>query len=79
MASIEITKCNENSPYVLAHELGHYMAIKQRDDDTEQGADIEAYTLCCSILTDDEKILLAIPLRCHSLLTEEQSNKLETM
>lgn len=67
-ASIEIMKQKEDRPYVLAHELGHYMAIRQREDTSEQGADMEAYTLCCSILTKEEQDLLAIALKCHFLL-----------
>lgn len=62
---IEIIKSVSNKPYVLAHEVGHYMAIKQREDFSEEGADKEAYKLCCSILTDEEKIILEVPLSIY--------------
>ena len=57
-AKIEILNTCIDKPYVLAHELGHYMAIKQREDRTESGADNEAYKLCCNILSDDEQVAL---------------------
>lgn len=64
-AKIEILEKYENEPWVLAHELGHYMAIKQRQDDTESGADAEAYKLCCLILNQHEQELLSIALFAH--------------
>lgn len=51
---IAIRKEYINEPLVLAHELGHYMAVKQRNDYSELGADREALKLCSSILTPDE-------------------------
>lgn len=38
-ARIEVLTKYENDPWVLAHELGHYMAIKQREDPYEKAAD----------------------------------------
>jgi hypothetical protein len=62
-AKIQIlNKCKEE-PYVLAHELGHYMAIKQREDDTEEGADQEALNICITILTPEEQEYIADELR----------------
>lgn len=64
-AKIEILERYENQPYVLAHELGHYMAIKQRQDDSERGADDEANKLCRAILNEKEQGLLSIGLDCY--------------
>jgi hypothetical protein len=43
---------------VLAHELGHHIAIRRRGDDSEYGADVEGYRLILSVLSDDEAIVL---------------------
>lgn len=64
-ARIEILEKYENDPYVLAHELGHYMAIKQRQDNSEEGADSEAEKLCRLILNQQEQELLKIALHCY--------------
>lgn len=64
-AKIEILERLENEPWVLAHELGHYMAIKQREDDSEIGADKEGCKLCCLILNQHEQELLSIPLSVY--------------
>lgn len=64
-ARIEILNKYEHEPYVLAHELGHYMAIKQHQDNSEQGADVEADKLCRLILNEREQELLSIGLKCH--------------
>ena len=64
-ARIEILNKHKESPWVLAHELGHYMSIKQFQDRSEESADREAYKLCCSILSEKEQDLLAIPLRVY--------------
>ena len=64
-ARIEILEKYKDEPYTLAHELGHYMAIKQRQDSSEEGADTEADKLCRLILNDNEQKLLAISLRCY--------------
>jgi hypothetical protein len=45
------------------------MAIKQREDSTEDGANKEAYKLCCGILSDDEQVTLDGTLKtyfCHN-------------
>ena len=70
-AKIEILEKYEHEPYVLAHELGHYMAIKQRQDNSERGADDEADKLCRLILNVREQKLLSISLRCYFHETEE--------
>jgi hypothetical protein len=64
-AKIEILNQYKNEPYILAHELGHYMAIKQREDDTEEGADIEALNICKTILTQEEQEYISDELRIH--------------
>ena len=70
-ARIEILEKYEHEPYVLAHELGHYMAIKQRQDNSERGADNEANKLCRLILNKKEQEILSISLRCYFHETEE--------
>jgi len=70
-AKIEILEKYEHEPYVLAHELGHYMAIKQRQDNSERGADNEANKLCRLILNKKEQEILSISLRCYFQETEE--------
>lgn len=70
-ARIEILEKYRNEPYTLAHELGHYMAIKQRQDNSEEGADAEADKLCRLILNEREQELLSISLRCYFHETEE--------
>ena len=64
-AKIEILERLKDEPYVLAHELGHYMAIKQRQDDSERGADNEADRLCRAILNEGEQRLLSVSLDCY--------------
>lgn len=61
---IEVLTKYEDEPWVLAHEIGHYMALKQRGDSTERAADNEALVLCKSILTQEEQKLMEISLRC---------------
>lgn len=70
-ARIEILEKYKNEPYTLAHELGHYMAIKQRQDNSERGADDEADKLCRLILNEREQKLLSISLRCYFHEMEE--------
>ena len=48
----------KNYPILLAHELGHYLAIKKYNDDTEQMADEQALALCKALLTDKEEAIL---------------------
>ena len=75
-ARIEILNKHKESPWVLAHELGHYMSIKQFQDRSEESADREAYKLCCSILSEKEQDLLAIPLMVYfNKESEGRSNK----
>jgi hypothetical protein len=69
-AKIQILNKYKDEPYVLAHELGHYMAIKQRGDDTEEGADAEALNICKAILTPEEQNYMA-----NELLIFFESNK----
>ena len=64
-ARIEILNKHKESRWVLAHELGHYMSIKQFQDRSEESADREAGKLCCSILSEKEQDLLTIPLMVY--------------
>lgn len=64
-ARIEILNKYEQEPYVLAHELGHYMALKQNADGSEESADKQALILCKSILTEEEQKIMEIGLQCH--------------
>lgn len=75
-ARIEILNKHKETPWVLAHELGHYMSIKQFQDSSEESADREAAKLCCSILSEKEQDLLAIPLMVYfNKESEGRSNK----
>jgi len=47
------------------------MAIKQRQDNSERGADNEANKLCRLILNKKEQEILSISLRCYFHETEE--------
>jgi hypothetical protein len=49
----------KNEPAILAHELGHYIANKQRHDRSELSADREGLKLCQSILTFEEQKILS--------------------
>lgn len=62
---IKIIESQKDSPYVLAHELGHCIAIKQRNDKTEEGADMEALRLCKTILTPVEQKTLETALAIY--------------
>jgi hypothetical protein len=55
---IEILQEYKNEPFVLAHELGHYISIKQRHDDSEQSADREGLKICRELLTPKEQTYL---------------------
>lgn len=75
-ARIEILNKHKEIPWVLAHELGHYMSIKQFQDSSEESAYREAAKLCCSILSEKEQDLLAIPLMVYfNKESERRSNK----
>lgn len=63
-SKIMILNKYKDDPWVLAHELGHYMSIKHGDQ-TEESADAQGLILCKSILTQDEQTSLEIALRCH--------------
>lgn len=63
-SKIMILNKYKDEPWVLAHELGHYMSFKHGDR-TEESADAQGLILCKSILTQDEQNLLETELRCH--------------
>lgn len=52
---IRILDRYRDSPTVLAHELGHHIAITYRGDHTEEGADYEAVRLICLVTTPEER------------------------
>jgi len=56
--SIPIRNDWKNYPILLAHELGHYLAIKKYNDNTEQRADGQALILCKALLTNKEEQVL---------------------
>jgi Zn-dependent peptidase ImmA (M78 family) len=59
---IEIIEKFKNYPYILAHELGHYISITNKRNWSEESADAEANTLCCQFLSKDEQKLLGFPI-----------------
>jgi hypothetical protein len=59
---IEIIEEFKTCPYVLAHELGHYISIINNGNWSEESADTEANTLCCQFLSKDEQKLLRFPI-----------------
>jgi hypothetical protein len=69
---IQILKLYKNNPYILAHEIGHWISIKQRKDVSEESADIEANKLCCNLLTIEEQSYLKFPINnYHTYLGEK--------
>lgn len=51
----------------LAHEVGHIVSMMNYGDDSEEGADLEAYKICKEVLEPDEKenTLIASWLALH--------------
>ena len=47
---IQLLNQYKNEPYVLAHEIGHYLAITNSGDKTEEGADQRGRRFCESLL-----------------------------
>ncbi len=72
-AKIQILKKYENEPWTLAHELGHYMAIKSNQNNSKEAADREADKLCRLILNKHEQELLKIGLKCYFKQNEEDT------
>ena len=62
---IEILTKYKDKPWVLAHELGHYIAISKHSDDSEQRADHEGRMLCESLLSKREKKSLSTLLSIY--------------
>ena len=44
-------------PWVLAHEVGHFIAINTYNDNSEKGADTEAKRFCLSYCNIEDSIL----------------------
>ena len=62
---IEILNRFKNTPYVLAHEIGHYIAIKKYQDNSEEMADKMAGELCLNFLSDREREILNTGLEVY--------------
>ena len=52
---IEVLTKYLSEPWVLAHELGHYIAMKKHQDNSEKMADKMAKELCCTLLSKQEQ------------------------
>lgn len=59
---IEVINEYKDRPWVLAHELGHYIAINKLQNNTEEMADQCAGELCCMLLSEQEQKDLATAL-----------------
>jgi len=55
----------QNNPFVLAHEIGHYLQLRQELKTDEIGADQYADKLCREVLTGNEQEILKISLECY--------------
>jgi len=62
---IEVLEKYKNEPWVLAHEIGHYIAMNKLQDDTEEMADQMANELCCTLLSENEIKDLEIGLKVY--------------
>jgi len=62
---IEVLEKHQNKPWVLAHEIGHYIALNKLKDDTEEMADQMANELCCMLLSENEQKDLEIGLKVY--------------
>jgi len=62
---IEVLEKYQNEPWVLGHELGHYIALNKLKDDTEEMADQMANELCCTLLSESEQKELEIGLKVY--------------
>ena len=62
---IEVLEKYQNEPWVLAHEIGHYIAMNKLQDDTEEMADQMANELCCTLLSENEIKDLEIGLKVY--------------
>jgi len=62
---IEVLEKYQNEPWVLAHEIGHYIALNKLKDDTEEMADQMANELCCILLSENEIKDLEIGLKVY--------------
>lgn len=74
--SVQILNKHEDSPYVLAHELGHYVSLVDNDNNSEESADKEAMILCKSFLTSDEIEIMRDTLNVYFDIKSFQ-NKIE--
>ena len=59
---IEVLERYQNSPWVLGHELGHYIALKKHQNNSEELADKMAKELCCTLLSEKEQKAIKLSL-----------------
>ena len=62
---IEVLEEYKDEPWVLAHEIGHYIAIKNLHESTEEMANQRARELCCTLLSEQEQKELKSTLDIH--------------
>lgn len=62
---IRILNTYEKCPWVLGHELGHYLAIKRFEDRSEERADAEGRHLVLGFLDEEEKEYLEFSMGFH--------------
>ena len=62
-SEIKVLNKWDNDPWLLAHEIGHFFALKNGLPNTEQEADRQGLMICKSILTPKEQKELAVSLK----------------
>lgn len=74
---IKILKEHYTSPWVLAHELGHYIALEKYNDESESGAGKQGSYLCRSILNEKEASMLdyLINIYLYKEVQKDEENK----
>jgi len=61
-----LEKCSKETDYsILAHELGHFYAIKNDGDQTEERADEYALKICKSLISHNEEKALRVSLQIY--------------
>jgi hypothetical protein len=64
---IQVLRFCKNNPYVLAHEIGHWVSIKSKGDISEKSADKKANEICRKLLTKKERIYLGFPIKNYCI------------
>ena len=62
---IVLSKQYYNSPWVLAHEIGHYIQLNKELNSDEDGADYYADQICRQLLNKEEQYILRFGLKCY--------------